>query len=111
MNRPLVVTLVSCLFIVAGIVGIVYHASELKSIGVEAESTWVLAVRLLAIIGGIFTLRGSNIARWLLVIWIAYHVALSFFHSGMELLTHIVFAVVVLIGLFNAKANLYFKKQ
>ena len=111
MKRPLSVTLISILFIVAGIAGIVYHASEWTSIGLQTETFVAFGIRILAIAGGIFTLTASNLARWVLVFWIFYHVVLSFFHSGMELLTHIAFAVVVLIGLFNAKANLYFKKE
>ena len=111
MKRPISVTLISILFIASGIAGIVYHASEWKTMGMQRETIWAFAVRLLAIAGGIFALRGSNIARWVLVIWILYHVALSFFHSGMELITHTAVALVVLLALFNAKANLYFKKK
>jgi len=110
MKRPLIVTIISCLFIVAGVAGIVYHASEWKTMGLQTETIWAFGVRLLAIVGGILALRGSNIARWVLVLWILFHVGLSFFHSGTELLTHIAFAVVVLLGLFNPKANLYFKR-
>ena len=109
MKRPLSVTLIGCLFIVAGITGIIYHVSELKTIATEPETTWVFVVRFAAIAAGVFALRGSNMGRWALVIWILYHVVLSFFHPLAELLTHIGFAIVVLIGLFNTKANLYFR--
>jgi len=110
MKRPISVTLISILFITAGIAGIVYHASEWKTMGMQGETISALGIRLLAIVGGIFALRGSNIARWVLVIWILYHVALSFFHSGMELFTHAAVAVMVMFALFNSRANLYFKK-
>ena len=111
MKRPLTVTLIGCLFIVAGVTGIVYHASEWKSIGIQQETIWAFVVRALAIVAGIFTLRGSKVARWLLVIWIVYHVVLSFYHSTAELVTHVAFTILVLIGLFNSKANEYFKKR
>jgi hypothetical protein len=108
MNRPLSVTLISYLFIVSGVTGIIYHASEFKDIFTERDALWVLAVRLLAIVGGIFTLRGANWARWLLVVWIVYHVAISFYHSIEEVVMHAVITVVVVIGLFHKKAKLYF---
>jgi hypothetical protein len=111
MKRPLTVTLISCLFIAAGVTGIVYHASEWKTLGMQAETIWAFVIRALAIVGGIFTMRGSNFARWVLVLWIVYHVVLSFYHTTAELVTHIAFAIVVLLGLFNSKANLYFKKR
>ena len=90
--------------------GIIYHASELKDLATP-EVSLVLFVRMLAIIGGIFTLRGANWARWLLVAWIIYHVILSFFHSTAELIMHFVLSIVVVISLFHPKANTYFKKK
>ena len=110
MKPPLVVTIIGCLFIVAGVTGIIYHAPEWKTTGIQQETIFAFFVRALAIVGGILTLRGSNLARWVLVIWILYHVVLSFYHSTTELLTHIAFTIVVLLGLFNTKANQFFKK-
>ena len=109
-HRPLSVTLISYLFIAAGVVGIIYHASELKDVAMP-EVGLVLFVRMLAIIGGVFTLRGANWARWLLVAWIIYHVILSFYHSTAELIMHFVLSIVVVISLFYPKANTYFKKK
>ena len=109
-HRPLSVTLISYLFIAAGVVGIIYHASELKDIATP-EISWVLFVRMLAIIGGALTFRGVHWARWLLVVWIIYHVILSFFHSTDELIMHFILSIVVVLSLFNPKANTYFKKN
>ncbi len=53
MKRPWSVTLMSCVFIVAGVVGFIYHAGDLKSISSDLEPLWILVVRLLAIIGGV----------------------------------------------------------
>ena len=111
MKRPLSVTLISYLFIIAGAAGIIYHASELKEIATRPEVILVLAVRLLAIVGGLYTLRGANWARWLLVAWIVYHVILSFYHSTAELAMHAVLTVVVLIALFHRVANAYFVRK
>jgi len=102
--------LIGCLFIVAGIAGIIYHASELKEIASRQQVIWVLFVRLLAIVGGVFTLRGANWARWLLLTWIVYHVVLSFFHTTAELIMHACIAIIVALALWYPKANAYFKK-
>ena len=109
-QRPLSVTLIGYLFIAAGVMGIIYHAAELKDVATP-EGGLVLFVRVLAIIGGIFTLRGANWARWLLVAWIVYHVILSFYHSTAELIMHFGLSIVVVISLFHPKANAYFKMK
>jgi len=110
-KRPLSVTLISCLFIAAGAMGITYHAAELKHITTNPEMILVLVVRLLAIVGGLFALRGAFWARWLLVMWIAYHVIISFFHTGTELIMHLVIMVITIVALFHPKANTYFREK
>jgi hypothetical protein len=109
-HRPLSITLISCLFIAAGVIGIIYHASELKDVATP-EVSLVFFVRILAIIGGIFTLRAVKWARWLLVAWITYHVILSFFHSSAEVIMHFLLSIVVVVSLFHPKANTYFRKK
>ncbi len=110
-NRPLSVTLISCLFMAAGASGIVYHAADLKELSNQQEVVGVLLVRLLAILGGVFALRGTNWARWLLLTWIMYHVVISIFHTTTELVMHTILMFVVIIALFNPKANAYFRKK
>lgn len=109
-HRPLSVTLISFLFIGAGIAGIIYHAGELKNITTQPEEIWILFVRVLAIIGGIFALRGNNVARWLLFGWIVFHVILSIFHSTAELVMHVIVTIVTVLALFHPKANIFFQK-
>jgi hypothetical protein len=109
-HRPVSITLISYLFIAAGVVGIIYHASELKDLATP-EVSLVLFIRMLAILAGVFALRGASWARLLLVAWIIYHVILSFSHSTDELIMHFVLSIVVVISLFHPKANAYFKKK
>jgi hypothetical protein len=112
MKRPLPVTLISLLFIVAGISGIIYHASDWRDITTQpGETILVFMLRLLAIVGGIFSWRGANWARWLLVAWIAYHVYLSFYHTIPELAMHGVIMALVMAALFNRKASTFFQKS
>jgi hypothetical protein len=110
-HRPLSVTLICLLFIVSGLAGIIYHASELKNISAQKEEIWILVLRILAIVGGLFALRGANWARWLLLVWIVYHVILSFSHSTVELIMHVILAILVVIALFHKKANLFFQRK
>ena len=113
MKRPWSVPLMSYLFIVVGVVGFIYHAGELKveSISSNLEPIWILVVRLLAIIGGVFVWRGMNWARWLLLAWILYHVILSFFHPISELVTHVLVMIIVALSLFHPKTTAYFRKK
>lgn len=110
MTRPLPVTLIGYLFITAGAIGIVYHAPELMVINTQPQVALVFLVRVLAILGGVFTLRGVNWARWLLLAWITYHVILSFFHSTSELIMHAVLMILVALALFHRNANAYFRE-
>lgn len=109
-TRPGPVTFIGVLFIATGILGLAYHATELDVRHLfQDDAAWVIVVRLLAIVGGAFVLRGSNWARWLLVAWAAYHVALSAFHSRSGLITHIVVLAVVSWVLFRPDASAYFR--
>jgi hypothetical protein len=62
----------------------------------------------LAILGGVFVFRGSNWARWLLLVWTAYHVGLSAFHALSELAMHSLLFAVVAYFLFRSQASAYF---
>lgn len=111
MKRPISVTIIGFLFIIAGTIGIVYHATEVQKISDQPELIWIFVLRLLAIIGGIFSLRGKGWARWLMLAWMAYHTVLSFFHAPLELAVHVLFLVAAIYALFNSSASVYFQKQ
>lgn len=107
-KRPFSVTVIGCIFIAAGVIGFAYHVTEFKR-PFEQGIVWVCFLRLLAILGGVFVLRGNNWARWLLLGWIAYHVILSALHSLSELVVHgLLFAVVAYV-LLRPKASSYFR--
>jgi hypothetical protein len=98
------------LVILAGTVGFIYHLTE---VNVQAPFTndamWVLLVRIVAIVGGVLTLRGANTGRWLLVIWLLYHVVLSYFHTLSELITHATLLAVIAYILFHPRLTAFFK--
>jgi len=109
-KRPLSITIISWLFVAAGVIGLAYHATEFKEDRrFEYDAVWVCLVRLLAILCGVFMLRGSNWARWLLLVWIAFHVVLSAFHSLTELVVHSLLFAVIGYFLFRPQASAYFR--
>jgi hypothetical protein len=109
-KRPHSVTVIGGLFLVAGVIGLGYHATQFRTQEpFPYELLWVCLVRLLAIICAAFVLRASNWARWLLVIWVAYHVILSGFHSRSQLLIHALLLAVVAYFLFRPSSSVYFR--
>ena len=109
-KRPLSITIISWLFIGAGSVGLLYHATEFKTRGpFQYGVLWICIVRLLAIVGGVFMLQGHNWARWLLVAWLAYHVALSAFHTLFGVLIHSLLLAVIAGFLLRPHASAWFR--
>ncbi|HKQ76253.1 MAG TPA: hypothetical protein VJ810_21340 [Blastocatellia bacterium] len=109
-KRPLTVTVIGWIFIVAGVIGFAYHFTELNPRRpFEDDAVWVLLVRLLAILGGLFLLRGRDWARWLSLIWMAYHVILSAFHSMFELIMHGLLLALIAYFLYRPRVSAYFR--
>jgi hypothetical protein len=109
-RRPLSVTLVSLLLAAAGAVGFVYHFAELNlRHPFQNDAVWVGVIRLLAVVGGVYMLRGQNWARSLAMLWIGFHVVVSGFHSLPEFAIHgLLFAVFAYV-LFRRPATKYFR--
>ncbi|HEX4808924.1 MAG TPA: hypothetical protein VH325_08345 [Bryobacteraceae bacterium] len=108
-KRPLSVTVIGCLYIVTGAIGLAFHLTDLKpQHPFQYDIVWISLVRLLAIVSGVYMLRGSNWARWLAIAWIAFHVVLSAFHSPLELLLHALLCAAFAYFLFRPQATQYF---
>lgn len=109
-KRPLSITIVGWLFIVAGTVGFIYHLLEVDiNAPFTNDAGLVLVVRLLGVVAGVLVLRGIGLGRWLLVAWMAYHVVLSYFHTTSELIMHALFLLVLAVILFNRRVTAYFR--
>ncbi len=109
-KRPLAVTIISCVYIVTGVVGLAYHLSQFKvQHPFEYDIVWIVLVELAAIASGAFMLRGRNWARWLAIAWIAFHVGLSIFHPWPELVIHSLLFIVIAYFLLNRQAKEYFQ--
>ncbi|HZV60138.1 MAG TPA: hypothetical protein VFF42_07335 [Candidatus Eremiobacteraceae bacterium] len=106
MKRPIPVTILGYLFIVAGLVGLAYHLSE------RPLDRWVALIsliRIIAVVGGVFLLKGHNWARWLMLGWLAFHVGVSAFHSLSDCIAHAVLLLAVAYFLLTPPDSKYFQ--
>jgi len=113
-KRPRSVTVISWIFIAFG--GIALLTSLLSPVDAlrhiadhPFEYAPIYVARILAVLCGVFMLYGFNWARWLLVVWIGYHVILSALHSPLGLLVHSLLLAVVVYFLFRPQASAYFR--
>jgi hypothetical protein len=109
-KRPPSVTAVGILFVGAGLIGFFYHLLEITG-PIQPDEVLVLGLRILAVVGGFFVLRGANWARWLLILWMAIHVMISIAHSVSELVVHAVLFGVTAYVLLRSQATLYFREE
>ena len=111
-KRPLSITIISWIFIITGGIGLIYHLAEVNvQHPLENDTVWVCSVRFLAVLGGAFMLYGFNWARWLLVLWMAFHIVLSAMHSLLQLLVHSLLFAAILFFLFRPRASAYFRAR
>ena len=106
MKRPTPVTILGCLFIIVGLVGLPYHLSQ------RPLDRWIVAIcfiELVAVVGGVLLLKGRSWARWLMLGWLAFHVVESAFNSLSDGLAHVVLFVAVAYFLFTPPDSKYFQ--
>jgi uncharacterized membrane protein HdeD (DUF308 family) len=106
-KRPFEVTFLGWLFIVVGILSTSYHFWK------GTLDLWMIPIALvgiLAIVAGAFLLRGARWARWLLLVWIAFHVVASAFNSLSQAMPHVVLLVVVGYFLLGPPTAKYFQR-
>jgi len=109
-KRPLPVTILAWVYIAVGIVGFAFHLRDLHANNaLQFDGVWVELARLLAVLAGAFMLRGKNWARWLALVWIAFHVVISALHSIPEFAVHCLFCAVIAWFLFRSEATRYFR--
>ena len=108
-KRPLAVSILSCLLIATGVVGLARHLADYKATQpFEYDLVWIFIVQLAAILCGAFLLRGASWARWLALAWMAFHVVLSFFQSLREVAVHGLLFALIAYFLFRPEARAYF---
>jgi hypothetical protein len=109
---PLPVIVIAALLMLTGAFGLFGDYLNFKSPAANRNETLgIAAVHLLAIVAGVFMLRGKNWARWLALAWMAFHVAISVGHPLQQLIVHAVLLVLFAYGLFRADARPFFQSR
>ncbi len=106
-KRPVTVLIVACMFIAVGVLGFGYHLRELLTL--QKDSVWVELTELLALVCGVFLLRGQNWARWVAVAWVALHVMVSVLNTSHGIVVHSFLFMLTAWLLFRTEAARYFR--
>jgi len=109
-QRPIAVTVISCVYLITGAGGMVSHFSQLQPRHpLQQAALWLALLSLLAVIAGAYMLRASDWARWLAIAWIAFHVAISALNPWPELLVHAALLTVIAYFLIRRDSRRYFR--
>ena len=103
-QRPIAVLVVACIYFAVGCIGFAYHFHNLW----QPDGVWVEVTEGLAIVIGVFLLRGRNWARWLALAWMAFHVAISY-GDLWKLMIHSCILVLIAWLLFRRDTGRYFR--
>jgi uncharacterized membrane protein HdeD (DUF308 family) len=111
--RPLSITIIGWIFVIFGSIALVsgllpmVNATTAQRVA-DLKSHWIIHVsRTAQIVAGLFLLRGRNWARWLLVVWIAFHIVIGALHGVLQLSLHVAIFSVILFFLFRKPASEY----
>jgi len=107
-SRPTSVTVLAWLFLAIGVGALMHHATKFDRF--DFNAVLISAVQLAAVVAGVFMLRGHNWARWLLVLWMAFHVVISGFDAMQKLIAHALMMAVICYFLFQPRASAYFQR-
>jgi hypothetical protein len=108
--RPFAITVLSWLYIAVGTVGLAYHG-RVAIHSWHPEDPWILLTELVALVAGVFMLRGANWARWVAFVWTAAHVVIAWLNGPKEVLVHAIIFVGIAILLFRADARAFFRPK
>lgn len=116
-DRPLSITIIGWLFIIIGSIALVGGLLPMVNatwpqLLADLKSHWMAHLSHIAqIVAGLFLVHGHNWARWLLVVWIAFHIVIAALHGVLQLAIHIVIFSVILFFLFRRPASEYFASR
>ena len=106
MKRPFSTAFLGWLFIVVGLAALCYHLIR------DRLDFWMIPIALLemtAIAAGIYLLKGRNWARWLVLIWLAFHVVGRALDSLSSSVPHLLLLIAVGYFLFTPPDSSYFE--
>jgi hypothetical protein len=105
MKRPFAVTFLGWLFIFVGLAALIYQLIK------GTLDFWMITIvlfELVAVLAGVFLLKGRNWARWLLMAWVAIHVYIGAEHSLSAGVPHLLLLIAVAYFLFTPPDSKYF---
>jgi hypothetical protein len=109
---PLPLAVLSCLLAATGVLGIAAQPVRFwTEHHFELDMVWAGLVSAVAIVSGVYMLRGNNWARWLAMAWIVFHVVLSLFHAWQQVAIHGVIFAAFAFFLFRPEANVFFRPK
>jgi hypothetical protein len=108
MKRPFAVAFLGWLFIVVSLVSLLYR---LLRNPLDYWSIPISLVGITAIVGGVFLLKGRNWARWLMLLWLAFHVVVSALNSLSGALAHFLLLMAVGYFLLTPPDSKYFHSE
>jgi hypothetical protein len=112
-NRPVPsVVAVGVLFLVLGVLdlyrGIAPLLGSTRGARLASDDMQVLAIGIVALVGGAYVIRCRNWARWLLALWMALHVVISV-GQPMKLAAHLLIFGFIAFLLFRPQASACFR--
>lgn len=113
MNKPpLMIILLSGLFIAAGLISSIIHFVSFRSHSLSGqELLWIVLLNVMAIIAGIFMLRRHHWAAWPALVWMAVHIGISLLDSRQKLMVHSLIFVLIAWLLFRPASRAFFQDE
>ena len=68
-----------------------------------------MLVGIIAVVAGVFLLRGAKWSRWVIVAWLAFHVVVSGLNSMWDAVPHVVLLLVIGYFLLGPPSSTYFQ--
>ena len=111
--RPWSLIVVGVIFLALGVLDITRGLAPLFDSAphwhMAADDVEVLAIGIAAIVGGVYVLKGRNWARWLLAVWMVFHVAISI-GQPKQFIAHLVIFGCIAFLLFRPGASASFTR-
>jgi hypothetical protein len=108
--RPRSIIIVSFLAIGVGVGGFVSHLSKYDPAS-WFETIAICSISLIAVLAGIYMFLGRSWARWLFLVWMAFHVFVSLFNGPSQVLAHALMLAGFAYLLFRPSTSAYFSKR
>jgi len=111
MKRPFAITVLSWLFIALGVVSLGMDVHFVAGHGWGLDEALIFPVHGLAVVAGAFMLRGADWARWLTVLWMAFHVVITVLNAWHGFAFHAILFAGITCLLFRADARAWFRHK